>query len=374
MDSILGIVYATSGREVLRELTKIRTLAALPIAGKYRIIDFVLSGFVNSGIYDISIITTSNYHSLIDHLGSGKDWDLRRKNGGLRILTPLSGQLVTNSSYRGTLDALFKNLYSIKRSTADYVVITGSSIVCNIDYQEVLDAHKNKGADITCVYTKSMNGGKKVPKGAAVIKMDGESRITDLNINEDDLKDQDADWCLDMLILKKSLLETLTADAISTGGVDIYQDIIKRLSQTLNIYGYEFTGQFFEVSNIMGYMAANMNFLKKEYREKAFNKPIYTKVKDSVPTTYLNGCQVKNSLIADGCYIAGYVENSVISRGVKIERGASVKNCIIMQDTDILEGARVEYVIADKEVIVREGTELTGHKRYPVVLEKRSIV
>lgn len=374
MDSILGIVYATSDREVLRELTKIRTLAALPIAGKYRIIDFVLSGFVNSGIYEISVITTSNYHSLIDHLGSGKDWDLRRKNGGLRVLTPLSGQLVTNSSYKGTLDALFKNLYSIKRSTAEYVIITGSSIVCNIDYHEVLEAHKKKDADITCVYTKSMNGGKTVPKGAAVIRMDGEGRILDLRLNDDDLMDQDVDWCLDMLVLKKSLMETITADAISSGGTDLYQDIVKKLSHTLNIYGHEFTGQFFEVSNVMGYMAANMNFLKKEYRERAFDKPIYTKVKDSVPTTYQNGCHVKNSLIADGCYIAGHVENSVISRGVKVESGASVKNCIIMQDTDILAGARIEYVIADKEVIIREGSELTGHKRYPVVLEKRSIV
>jgi len=374
MDSILGIVYASSNREVLRELTIHRTLAALPIAGKYRIIDFVLSGFVNSGIYDISVITTNNYHSLIDHLGSGKDWDLRRKNGGLRILTPLSGKQVTNGSYQGTLDALFKNLYSIKRSTADYVIITGSSIVCNMDYKELLNAHKAKGADITCVYTKSLNGGKTVPKGVAVIGMDQHNRIHDLYFNEDDITHQDVDWCLDMMIMKKSLMETLTADAISSGGLDIYQDIVKKLSKTLNIYGHEFKGQFFEISNIMGYMRANMNFLNKKYREKAFDKPIYTKVKDSVPTTYQDGCCVKNSLIADGCYIAGHVENSVISRGVKVERGASVKNSIIMQDTDILEGARIEYVIADKEVIIREGSELTGHKRYPVVLEKRGIV
>lgn len=374
MESVLGIVFAYSERAAMRELTKIRTLASLPIAGKYRVIDFILSEFVNSNIYDISLITTNNYNSLVDHVGAGKDWDLTRKIGGVRILTPFSGENSTDGVYKGTLDAIFRNLNSIKRSHAKYVVLSGSSIVCNIDYQEVLAKHIASDADITVIYTKSMNGGKTVPRGVAVIKMNKSGKVEDLIINEDDTKIQDVTWSLDIFIINKALLETLVADAVSVGLMDFHLDIIKRLAGTLKIQGIESENQFFEISNIRGYMQANMNFLKKAYREKAFEKPVFTKVKDSFPTLYKDGCYVRNSLIADGCKIEGHVENSIISRGVRVEHSAVVKNSIIMQNTDIQSGARVEYVISDKDVIVREGREVIGHEKYPLLLAKKSIV
>jgi len=374
MESVLGIVFAYSERAAMRELTKIRTLASLPIAGKYRVIDFILSGFVNSNIYDISLITTNNYNSLVDHVGAGRDWDLTRKIGGLRVLSPFSGENSTNGVYKGTLDALYRNLNSIKLSHAQHVVLSGSSIVCNIDYQEVLEKHIKSDADITAIYTKSMNGGKTVPRGVAVIKMNKTGRIEDLTINEDDAKIQDVNWLLDIFVIKKSLLETLVADAVSVGLTDFHLDIVKRLAGTLKIQGLESEKQFFEISTVRGYMQANMNFLKKAYREKAFEKPVFTKVKDSFPTLYKDGCYVRNSLIADGCKIEGHVENSIISRGVRVEHSAVVKNSIIMQNTDIQSGARVEYVISDKDVIVREGREVIGHEKYPLLLAKKSIV
>lgn len=374
MESVLGVVFAYSERAAMRELTKIRTLASLPIAGKYRVIDFILSGFVNSNIYDISLITTNNYNSLVDHVGSGRDWDLTRKIGGVRILSPFSGENSIDGVYKGTLDALHRNLSSIKRSHAQHVILTGSSIVCNIDYRDVLEKHIASHADITVMYTKSMNGGKTVPRGVSIIEMDENQRVQGLRINEDDVKLQDVDWSLDIFVIKKSLLETLVADAVSVGLTDFNQDIVKRLAGTLNIQGVESESQFFEISNIKGYMQANMNFLKKEYRDKAFEKPVFTKVKDSFPTLYKDGCYVKNSLIADGCKIEGHVENSIISRGVRVEHSAVVKNSIIMQNTDIQSGARVEYVISDKDVIVREGREVIGHDKYPLLLAKKSIV
>ncbi len=374
MESVLGVVFAYSERAAMRELTKIRTLASLPIAGKYRVIDFILSGFVNSNIYDISLITTNNYNSLVDHVGSGRDWDLTRKIGGVRILSPFSGENSVDGVYKGTLDALHRNLSSIKRSHAQHVVLTGSSIVCNIDYRELVENHIASHADITVVYTKSMNGGKTVPRGVSIIEMDENQRVQNLKINEDDVKLQDVNWSLDIFVIKKALLETLVADAVSVGLKDFNQDILKRLAGTLNIQGVESEDQFFEISNIKGYMQANMNFLKKEYRDKAFEKPVFTKVKDSFPTLYKDGCYVKNSLIADGCKIEGHVENSIISRGVRVEHSAVVKNSIIMQNTDIQSGARVEYVISDKDVIVREGREVIGHDKYPLLLAKKSIV
>ncbi len=374
MDNVLGIIFSYSDRAAMRELTKVRTLASLPVAGKYRIIDFLLSSFVNSGIYDISVITNSNYHSLLDHLGSGKDWDLTRKIGGMRILSPFSRSDHTNGEYKGMLDALYRNLYSIKKSHAEYVIMTGSSIVCNLDYQELIDAHIQSGADLTALYTKSMNGGKTVPRGVGVIKINKDGRIYDLYINEDDVRLQDVNWCLDVFVMKKSLLETLVADAVSVGLTDFYMDVIKRLAATLKMQGLETTQQFFEISNVKGYMQANMNFLKKSYREKAFEKPVFTKVKDSVPTLYREGSYVRNSLVADGCKIEGTVENSILSRGVRVEAGAVVRHSIIMQNTDIQSGARVEHVISDKDVIVREGREVIGHEKYPLLIEKSTIV
>ncbi|MFA5638201.1 MAG: glucose-1-phosphate adenylyltransferase subunit GlgD [Anaerovoracaceae bacterium] len=374
MDRVMGIILAYSDRAAMRELTKVRTLASLPVAGKYRIIDFLLSGFVNSGIYDISVITNNNYHSLMDHLESGKNWDLMRKTGGLRLLTPLSRADYFTGEYKGTLDALNRNLYSIKKSDAEYIILSGSSIVCNLDYGEVMEEHIKSKADLTALYTRSLNGGKTVPRGVGVLKTNKDGRIYDLYINEDDVKLQDVNWCLEIFIMKKSLLETLVADAVSVGMTDFYMDVVKRLAATLNMKGIEVTEQFFEISDVKGYMRANMNFLNEEYRRKAFKRPVFTKIKDSVPTLYREGCYVSNSLISDGCKIEGTVINSILSRGVRVEQGAFVTDSIIMQNTDIKQGANVRYVISDKNVIIREGREVTGHEKYPVLIEKSTIV
>lgn len=374
MDNVLGIVFSYSDRVAMRELTKVRTLASLPVAGKYRIIDFILSSFVNSGIYDISVITNTNYHSLMDHLGAGKDWDLTRKIGGLRLLSPLSRADHATFSYTGTLDAIYRNLYSIKKSHAEYVIITGSSIVGNLDYKEIMEEHKKTGADLSVLFTRSFNGGKTVPRGVGVLKMNNEGRIYDLYINQDDVRLQDVNWCMETFIMKKSLLETLVADAASVGMTDFYMDIIKRLASTLDMRGIETKEQFFEISDVKGYLRANMNFLDEAYRENAFKKPVFTKVKDSVPTLYRDGCYVKNSLISDGCKIEGIVKDSILSRGVRVEAGAVVCHSIIMQNTDIKAGATVENVISDKNVIVREGREVIGHEKYPVLIEKDTII
>ena len=377
MLGVLGINFAYNDRENLRELTQMRTLASLPIAGKYRIIDFILSGFVNSGIHDISIITKNNYHSLIDHIGAGDDWDLNRKIGGVRILTPLSkpGMQEDAGLYKGTAEALARNLHSIKRAVAEYVIMTGSSVVCHsIDYQDLLHAHVSSGADITAVYTSSLNKSKRVPFGVPVFNFGDNNRLIGFYENQDDASLQDVTWGVGIFVLKKSLLEALVSDCIARGGHSFYNDILKHLSGSLYIRGYHYEKQLFEISNIIGYMHANMSFLKREYRDVAFENPIYTKVKDSVPVLYCQGCSVKNSIMADGCKIEGIVENSVISRGVKIGKGAVVKNSIIMQGTEIQGDVELQYAIIDKDVIVRESQKLIGHEKYPVVVEKRSIV
>lgn len=376
MAKVLGIVFAYAEKDTLRELTTKRTVASLPIAGKYRIIDFILSGFVNSDIYDVSIIANHTYESLTNHIGTGKDWDLMRKNAGVRIHTPLAapGEAYAGM-YRGRVDALARNLAAIRRNMSEYVILVGSNIVCcAIDYKKLLEVHIGRGDDITAVYTRSMNGGKTVPMDAQVFNMDEDERIYEIYNNQDEASDQDVAWSTGIYVMKKSLLEALVAEAHANERYSFEKGVIQQHLAQLKIRGSEYKKQLFEISSVSGYMHANMNFLKSAYREKAFEHPIFTKVKDSVPAIYGDKCKVKHSLIADGCIINGEVENCVISRGVKIAEGSVVKNSIIMQDTEIMPNVSLSHVILDKDVIVRENRQIMGHESYPVVVEKGSIV
>lgn len=376
MNNVLGIIFSYSDRENLRELTKLRALSSVPFAGKYRIIDFILSNYVNSNIYDVSIITRSNFHSLVDHLGSGKEWDMTRKRGGLRILSPLSnpGSMDDGILYRGTIEALYKNMHAIKRAMADYVILSGSSIICSVDYQDVLKRHIETNADITALYTRSLNGSKKIPPNVSIYSFDDRERLNGITLNKDEINDQDLPWSIGTFVMRKSLLESLVADAMSYGRYDFYQDILYRLMGSLNIVGYEYRKHLFEISTVTGYMKANLSLLSTDVRNKVFEKPVYTKVKDSVPALYCSGCSVSNSIISDGCKIEGTVINSVISRGVKVGKDSVVKNSIIMQNTEIMNNVMLDHVILDKDVIVRDNRRLSGHETYPVVIEKLSIV
>jgi len=373
--SILGIVFSYSERENLRELTRLRTIASLPMAGKYRIIDFLISNFVNDDIYDIAVIARDNYHSLMDHLGAGMEWDLMRKRGGLRVLTPYAkSESGRDGLYRGAVEALSNNLHSFRRSMGDLVIMAEASILYSIDFNHLTETHLNSNADITAVYTRQLNGHPTVPMGVAVMHFNENNRLYDLNINKDDMSAQDVSWSIGVFVIKKSLLMSLVADAMAYGKYDFLEDIIKRLSNRLNIQGYEYKGHLLEVSSVAGYMKANMNFLNASFRNRAFHRPIYTKSKDSVPARYCKGCCVKNSIISDGCRIEGTVINSVISRNVFIGKDSLVKNSIIMQNTEIMQGVSLDNVILDKDVIVRENRQLSGHETYPVVVEKASII
>ncbi len=375
MLDVLGIIFAYSERENLRELTDPRTLASMPLCGKYRLIDFILSNFVNCDIEDVSIIAKSRYHSLLDHLGAGKEWDLTRKRGGLRILTPY-GRITSdvNAMYRGDIEALAANMHSFRRSMAQYVIMSGSCMIHNMDFEAILKSHIDRNADITAVYVREPGGRKTIPLNIPVFEMNGSERIMGLRMNNDDVTPQAEPWSTGVFVIRKSLLESLVADAMVGGRYNFYQDIIQRLAPVLNIVGYEYKGYLMEISTVTGYMQANMAFLDQKFRDEAFARPVYTKIKDSVPAVYSPGCSVKNSIISDGCHIEGTVENCILSRNVRIGKGAVVKNSIIMQHTEIMSGVNLDHVILDKDVMVRENRSLSGHAAYPVVVAKASIV
>ncbi len=207
-----------------------------------------------------------------------------------------------------------------------------------------------------------------------LVYMDNTGRITEIMFNGDDIRSQEEKWAVDIYVIKKSLLESIVADSIAGHKYSWHADVLQRLTKTLNIRGYEYKGALLEISTVSGYMKANMNFLKEDFRRDIFTKPIYTKVKNSVPALYAPGCSVKNCLVSDGCVIEGSIENCIISRGVKIGRGSVIKNSIVMQNTEVMQNVTLEHVILDKDVIVRDGKRIAGHETYPVVVEKKTII
>lgn len=373
MKRAMGVVFTYENDKFLRELTMARTTASVPFGGRYRIIDFILSNLVNSGVTNVGIITKNNYHSLMDHLGTGKEWDLSRKRDGLFILPPFASE-EGRGWYNGNIEALYSILTYIKRSKEDYVIISGSGLVCNMRYDEALEFHEEKGADITVIYNETLAENYDFVTGDAIVQITEGGRITDIAFRP--MNNSIIKLSMGKYIIDKRLLEYLITEAVAHSRFDFEKDILQRKISELKIYGHKYDGYAARINSIKSYYKHSMEILDMEVREKLFciSNPIYTKVKDEVPCMYGGITRVANSLLADGCIIDGEVDNCVIFRGVKVRRGAKLKNCIVMQDSDIMENSVISNAILDKNVIIREGRMLMGHENYPVVLSKGIIV
>lgn len=368
-NNVLGIIFSNLHEDLIRELTAVRTTASVPFGGRYRMIDFPLSNMVNSGINKVGVITKHNYQSLMDHLGSGKSWDLSRKRSGLYIIPPFSNNDHEFSSRIETLIAIDSFL---RRSKEEYVLLTDCHTVCNIDYQKVLSAHIENNADITIVYKKGI-----VPEKLfkpAVYEVENNGKITSMLI--DPHLEGESNYGIDMTLIKKDLLMELIYECKSKNTLDFKRDIIQSNVSRLNIFGYELKGFAPTITSLSSYFDANMALMDSKVRKELFDNknPIYTKVRDDMPTIYGLGSSCKNSLIANGCVIEGEVENSIIFRGVHIGKGTKVSNCVIMQDTNIGENSNLSYVIADKDVIIKNERSLMSVLSYPIYISKASVV
>ena len=353
----LGIVFSNIHNLETFEVTRNRTFASTPVGGRYRLIDFPLSNLTNAGINSIGILTKNNYQSLMDHLGSGKEWDLARKRGGLVILPPYG---VSDTVYSTRLEAIKGIISFINHSNADYVVMTDCYHICNVDYKEVIKAHLEKNADITVVYHKH-EASKNSFTTAKVLTLDENDRITKMDLGTEETGPVNVS--IDIWVMKKSLLQEIVKEAIQTNAKSFNRDVLRRNLKNYKIYGCEYKGYYGNISDLRSYYDVNMDLLNKDIRGEIFFKPgkaIYTKVRDSAPTKYSETNYVENSLIADGCEIDGTVINSVIFRGAKVCKGAVVKNCILMQDTYIAEDVNLEYVITDKNVKIINKKEIIG--------------
>lgn len=372
----LGIIFPNSYDSLVPELVAERLMASIPFAGRYRMVDFVLSSMVNAGIDNISVIVRKNYHSLMDHLGSGREWDLTRKNGGLNIVPPFAEKTV--KVYNGRVEALASILDFLKDQKEKYVIMSEANLAANFDFKAMLNAHIESGADVILAYAQ-----EEIPEG--LIKpfdvnkdlyytLDIEDgRVREIQINPEEPGIQNLS--LNIYIIERELLISQISAAFVRGYVYFERDILAPQLDKLNVRGYKFGGYIARISSIKSYFDENMKLLDEENLDALFGgNHIYTKIRDDNPTRYIKGAKAKNIMAADGCIIEGEVENSVLFRGVRVGKGAKVKNCVLMQDTVVQEGARLEYVITDKNVTISVGKELYGTDSFQVYVAKYQTV
>jgi glucose-1-phosphate adenylyltransferase len=314
----------------------------------------------------------------MDHIGSGKDWDLARRSGGVKILPPYinsDASMRTNLS-NTRLEALKSVGYSIAQMTSDYVVMADCNVICNIDFNDVLNDHIANGADVT-IAVKRMNLDRASAKANTLVFSSKEGRITDLLPNPTNF-DGFADVSLNIIVLNRKYLQEIVLNATAHGYSSITRDVFLKDLYTRNFRIYRYEGYFACISSFDDYFACNMQLIKNE---ELFNslfgieeRPIFTKVRNSAPAYYSENSKVENSLIADGCVIEGTVENSILFRGVKVGKGAVVKNSILFQDTIISDASSVAYTVCDKNVVIRDNVNISGHATLPLYIDRGRMV
>jgi len=367
MKIMSGIIFSNIYDNALGDLTAKRTVASLPFGGRYRQIDYVLSNMVNSEITSVGVITKYNYESLMDHLGSCEEWDLNRKTGGLFIIPPFaSGK---SEVYHGKLEALHTALSFLNSQKSEYVVLSDTITICNIDYREVLAKHIAAGKDITAVVSTKKEVNINYP---VVFESNDDNSAKTIYVNCE--AKENSLVGLGMFIIKREDLIDVVTQSVSAGHYHFEKDFLQKYfnDNKLTVNLYEFDGVVLRNRDIASYLKNNIKLIDEEVQKGLYksSSPIYTKVRDEIPTYYGENSVVEECIIADGCKIYGELKNSVIFRDATIEEGAQVIGSIVMQGTKIKKGAYIENAIIDKNVTITEGTRLLGVQASPVIIKK----
>lgn len=355
----IGIITSFESRDLLKSLTENRSIATVPIAGKYRAIDFPLSYMKNAGVRNIHVLSSESCRSLRNHLDVAKSWGLNRKNGGLTIHC---------ADVKNDAELLIENFEDLFKHKDEMIVIAPTYMIANIDLDKAMEFHELSEADITVIY-------KHIPEpseyflGCDLLEFNEKNHLTRAYANFLPKKNQNIS--LEIFLIKRSLLMSLV---MSRPNKDLsLKDIIYRSKNNLKIMGFEHKEYLSCLNSLANYFRTNMDLINSKNLKEIFfneNRPIFSKVKDSIPTHYLSEEIVKNSIISNECFIEGTVINSVLSRYINIEKGAKVENCIILQNCTIKSGTHLKNVIVDKNIVLEE-TELEGHPCYPLVIQKK---
>lgn len=366
----LGIIFGNLHDKDVGELTSVRSLGSVPFGGRFRLIDFVLSNMVNSGITKVGIITKSNYQSLMDHVGNGKHWDLSRKNGGLIMLPPYSdGGMNPFQTRFGTIKNIMPFLC---HSNEEYVVMSDCDNVCNINLSDVVQSHIDRHADITVVARKKELVNKK-PR--TILDTDADGRIVKVINTDKEIGEKTV--FANIFVMNRKFLLNIIENAEELNYNSFTKDVLARNTAKYRIFAYMQEGYFANIDSLSNYYKHSLELLDKEIRDELFYRDganIYTKVRDSAPCKIANTATVTNSLIADGCVIEGEVSNSILFRGVKVAKGAKIRNSIVFQDSIIGVNSTLNCVIADKLVTILEGRMLSGHETHPYFIAKSAVI
>ncbi|MBQ6812593.1 MAG: glucose-1-phosphate adenylyltransferase subunit GlgD [Agathobacter sp.] len=372
----LGVIFPNSYDGLVPELVKERSVGSVPFASRYRLVDFVISSMARAGIDNISLIARENYLSLMDHLGSGREWDLARKNGGLNIIPPYAQKEI--KVYNGRVEALESIKSFLVEQKEKYVVLSDANFAANINFGDIISKHKKSGADITAVYRK-----QEIPENFKktlgtnhdlyyTLDLDG-NRIKQLFVNSK--RDGEVNFSMNIYVIDRELLIRLIDEAYVLGFTCFERDVIAPQIDMLDVQAYCYEGYVAHIHDMKSYFDENMRLLEEDNLKGLFGPgQIYTKIRDDNPTRYIKGAKVSNVMAADGCVIEGEVENSVLFRGVKVGKGAKVKNCVLMQDTVVGENATLEYVVTDKDVTITSGKALAGTDTFQVFVAKAQTV
>lgn len=351
----LGVIFPNSYDALVPELVNVRLMASIPFASRYRLIDFILSSMAHCGINNISVMVNNNYHSLMDHLDSGREWDLVRKNGGLHIFPPFA-EKTSAKPYIGRVGALASLLDFLRDQKEKYVVITDTNIVVNFDFKAMIQSHIDSGADVTVAYNEqeipeSLMKNQSNDKGFYYNFDIKDGRVTKIYVNSRDAGVKN--FSMNIFVVERELLIDLINTASVRGQEYFERDVLLPQLGKLNVQAYKYDGYMARIWDTKSYFDENMRLLDDYNLDALFSgAPIYTKIRDDNPTRYIEGAKVQNVMAADGCVIEGEVENSVLFRGVKVAKGAKVKNSILMQGSVVEAGANIEYLVMDKNVTI----------------------
>ena len=374
LNECLGIINLTTKQKVnMSHLTNARPIASIPIAGRYRIVDFVLSNMVNSGIRNIGVYTKAKYRSLTDHLSNGKDWDLSRKKGGLYIFSPENTNVESRYSHKpGDIHGIFANIDYIDKSSEEYILIAPSYMICNIDYNEAFEYHKQSKNDITMIY-KTVNNADKEFKLSATLVLD-EDRVVNMGSNVGILSTNNVS--METYIMKREKFMEYIYECVTNGDYTYIEDFIADSLKRLQVGSYEHKGYLRCINSLESYFEMSKEFLEEDISNELLfsDRKVLTKDQGQTPTIYTQSADVENSFIATGCVIEGSVKNSIIFRKVHVKPGCVIENSIIMKGCEINRDVKLDNVIFDKFVSIAEGKELKGDKNYPIVIQKNTSI
>lgn len=351
------------------ELSAKRAVAAMPVVGSYRAIDFSLSNMTNSHIQKVAVFTQYNSRSLNEHLNSSKWWDFGRKQGGLYVLTPYITE-ESNSWYQGTADSIYQNLHFLRTCHEPYVVITSGDCVYKMDYDKLLDYHIQKKADIT-VAVKDIDDASEDLHRYGIVRMGEDDRI--VNFEEKPQVAQTNTVSLGVYVIRRRLLMELIQKAHEEGRTDFVQDILVRYKDVKKIFGYKHEGYWKNIGTVDAYYQTNKDFLKKEVRDYFFRDypNIYSKVEDLPPAKFNPGSLMKNSLVSSGCIVNGEVTDSILFKKVYVGNNCVIRNSIILNDVYIGDNTVIENCIVESRDTIRANSSYKGEEgKVNIVVEK----